>query len=76
MGCQTLWRRLTSSVSTSLFPSTIPESGLLNQARKSSCDVNTFGMRKWRSDHNSIREFCSGVPINIMIVDNDAKAEI
>lgn len=48
----------------SWLPSTIPVKGLENHSRKSECEEKTVGIRKCISDHNSINEFCSGVPVS------------
>ena len=48
----------------SALPSIMPVTGLENHSRKSRCEPKISGMRKCISDHNSIKLFCNGVPVN------------
>lgn len=37
---------------------------MLNHSLKSSKELKILGMRKCSKDHNSVRSFCKGVPVN------------
>jgi hypothetical protein len=60
----TLCRRLIRLSLYSEFPSIIPVTGLENHSLNSRCDWNTLGIKKCIKDHNSIKLFCRGVPVN------------
>ena len=63
-GRSTACRRATSDLSTLGPPSTCAVSGLENHCLNSAWERNRCGMRKCMSDHSSMSEFCSGVPVS------------
>lgn len=60
----TLCKRCINCSLYSVLPSIIPVTGFENHSLNSRCEEKTYGIRKCINDHNSIKSFCNGVPVN------------